>query len=78
MTNYYEITKYTKFFIQHLNSDVYTIHRDDNNCPNIKVGDTINVGGEVFEIEKMESFEKSFGLKGQNVAVVVRAKNMPL
>ena len=72
--NHYKITKYIKCFIKHLNLDVYTIHREDNDCPNIKVGDTIDVEGLTFEIERMEIFEKSFGIKGQNVAVIVKRK----
>lgn len=75
MTNHYKIEHYHKFFIKHLNSDVYTIHREDNNCPDIKVGDTIEVEGETFEIEKMEKFSKAFGLEGQNIAVVVKERN---
>jgi hypothetical protein len=46
----------------------------DNNCPNIKVGDDIEIDGLIGEIESLEWFMKSFGIKDDNVSVLIKEK----
>jgi hypothetical protein len=67
----YKIKKYSKFRLEKRGIDVYTIHKIDNECPHISVGDEIDVDGKVFTIKEMESFKKSFGIEDENVAVVI-------
>jgi len=50
------------------------IHRFDNECPDIKAGDTIITDNGTFEITKLEQFKKSFDRPGDNVTVLVKRK----
>jgi ribosomal protein S17 len=65
------ITKYDKFFLNSRNCDIYTIHRGDNNCESIKVGDRVKINEELFVVKQMEEFEKSFGIRGDNVSLIL-------
>ena len=65
----YKIKKYSKLRVA--NQDVYTIHRFENNCPDITIGDEIDIEGEILIINKMERFKKSFDIEGDNVVVGV-------
>lgn len=67
----YSITKYDKFHITTKDKDVYTFHKGDNNCQDIKEGDVIEMGGRKYLIKELIEFEKSFGMKGDNISVVV-------
>jgi riboflavin synthase alpha subunit len=71
----YKIKKYSKFRLEKRGIDVYTIHKGDNNCPDISIGDEIDIDGKVLTIKEMESFKKSFGIEGENVAVIVEPIN---
>jgi len=65
----YKIEKYQKLFMNTLQRDTYTFNVIDNNCPDIKVGDEIEIDGIVGEVETIEWFMKSFEIKGDNVAI---------
>lgn len=67
----YKIEKYQKFHLKAIQRDVYTFHVIDNNCPDIKVGDKIEIDGINGTVESLEWFMKSFGIKGENVSVLV-------
>jgi hypothetical protein len=68
----YKIEKYQKFFMNVLQRDTYTFHVIDNNCPNIKIGDDIEIDGINGKVESIEWFMKSFGIKGDNVTILIK------
>ena len=70
----YKIEKYQKFFMSVLQRDTYTFHVIDNNCPDIKVGDEIEIDGIFGEVESIEWFMKSFWIKGDDVTILVKQK----
>ena len=70
----YKIEKYQKFFMNMLQVDVYTFHVIDNNCPDIIVGDEIEIDGIVGEVESIEWFMKSFEIKGDDVTIRLKQK----
>jgi hypothetical protein len=65
----YKIEKYQKLFMNTLQRDTYTFNVIDNNCPDIKVGDEIEIDGIVGEVEAIEWFMKSFEIKGDNITI---------
>lgn len=67
-----KIEKYDKFNIHQ--KDCYSFHVIYNNCPNIKVGDDIEIDGIIGEVETLEWFMKSFDIKGDNVVISVKSK----
>lgn len=69
----HKITKYQKLFIHAIQRDGYTFHTVDNNCEDIKVGDRIEIDGIEGTVESLEWFMKSFGIKGENVSVLVNS-----
>lgn len=68
----YKIEKYDKFFMQRRNRNIYSFHVLDNNCSDIKVGDIIEIDGISGEVEELIWFMKSFGIKGDNVSVLIK------
>lgn len=52
-------------------NSVFVFHKGDNNCENIKVGDKIIIDEKIFTIKEIQEFQKSFGIKGDKIAVVV-------
>jgi hypothetical protein len=68
----YKIEKYQKFFINFIQRDTYTFHVIDNNCPNIEIGDDIEIDGINGKVEYIEWFMKSFDIKGDNVTILVK------
>lgn len=71
----YKIKKYSKFRLNKRGVDVYTIHKIDNECPDISIGDEIDIDGNVFIIKEMENFKKSFGIEDENVSVIIEPIN---
>lgn len=71
----YKIEKFQKIFMSILQRDVYTFHVIDNNCPDIKVGDDIEIDGIKGEVESIEWFMKSFEIKGDNVSILIKDKD---
>jgi len=69
--NTYKITLYQKIQIHSKDYPVFVFHKGDNNCENIKVGDKIIIDEKIFTIKEIQEFQKSFGIKGDNIAVVV-------
>lgn len=70
----YKIEKYDKFFMQNRNRNIYSFHVLDNNCSDIKVGDIIEIDGISGEVEELIWFMKSFGIKDDNVSVLIKDK----
>jgi hypothetical protein len=70
-----KIKKYEKFFINNQKRYCYTFDVIDNDCPDIKVGDDIEIDGIVYEVEILEWFEKAFHLRGDNVGVFIKEKD---
>jgi ribosomal protein S17 len=68
----YKIEKYDKFFMQRRNRNIYSFHVLDNNCSDIKVGDIIEIDGISGEVEELIWFMKSFGIKGDDVSVLIK------
>ena len=71
----YKIEKFQKLFMSSIQRDVYTFHVVDNNCPDIKVGDNIEIDGICGQVESIEWFMKSFGIKGDNVSILIKNKD---
>lgn len=71
---YYKIKKYDKFFLTSIGRHIYVIHVVDNSCPDIKIGDEVEIENEVFIVENMEWFEKSFHMRGDNVSLLLKEK----
>jgi hypothetical protein len=67
----YKIGKYDKLYLKSKDKDLYTFHKKDNNCEDIKVRDVIELDGRKFIIDELVEFEKSFGIRGDNVTVSV-------
>lgn len=72
MNQTYKISKYESFYLKSRECEVYLIHIEDNNCEDIKVGDTIILDGKKHIITMIEHFQKSFGIKGDNIAVITK------
>lgn len=68
----YKIEKYQKFFMNSIQRDTYTFHVIDNNCPNIKVGDDIEIDGINGKVEAIEWFMKSSDVKDDNVTILIK------
>ena len=67
----YKIDNFDKLFLSVIQRNTYSFHTGDNNCPNIKVGDNVEIDGINGEVESLEWFMKSFGIRGDNVTILV-------
>ena len=63
--------------------DTITVRWEDNDCENIKPGDTITElvrirdgesDNQIYEVVGVEPFMKSFGIKGDNLGVLIKPK----
>ena len=66
-----KIVKGDEFLLNARKRYCYTFNVIDNNCPDIKVGDDIEIEGKISKVEELEWFMKSFGLKGDNVSILI-------
>ena len=77
----YKIDKFDKLYLRGGQRDAYSFHTKDNNCPNIKVEDDIEIDGIVGKVESLEWFVKMFNgpdgepLKGDSVTILVNQNN---
>ena len=69
--NIYEIKFYQKILISSKDQNAFIIHKGENGCENIKVGDKVIIDGDELTVKEIENFYKSFGIMGDNIAVVV-------
>jgi hypothetical protein len=67
----YKIDNFDRLFLSVIQRDSYSFNTKDNNCPNIKVGDNVEIDGINGEVESLEWFMKSFGIRGDNVTILV-------
>jgi hypothetical protein len=65
--------------------DAITLRWKDNDCENIKPGDTITelerirdgeIDNQIYEVVGVEPFMKSFGIKGDNLGVLIKPKQI--
>ena len=73
----YKIDNFDRLFLSVIQRDSYSFNTEDNNCPNIKVGDNVEIDGINGEVESLEWFVKMFNgpdgepLKGDNVTILI-------
>jgi len=79
----YKIIKYQKMFFKGIQRNGYTFDVIDNNCPNIKVGDYVEIDDNEIEdkpyvVESIEWSKRMFDdmdgnpVKGTNVTIIVK------
>ena len=70
----HKIDNFNKLFLTTIQRYTYTFNAKDNNCPNIKIGDNIEIDNINGEVEALEWAMKSFGIKGENVTALLNQK----
>ena len=69
----FKINNYGKFNVE--GRDIYTIHKGDNNCPNISIGDEIDIDGDLFKITNLKHFINGLGMDTEIVATYLEPIN---
>jgi hypothetical protein len=81
MSKEYKLRYEDKFHIT--KGDVVTVRWKDNDCENIKLGDTITelvrirdeeIDTQAYEVMGVERFEKSFHIVGDNMNILIKPK----
>jgi hypothetical protein len=82
MSKEYKLIYEDKFTLRN-RGEVITVRWRDNNCGDIKVGDTITelvrirdgeTDNALYEVTGIERFEKAFHQVGDNIAVLIKPK----
>ena len=72
--NTYKIDYDDKFHITG-RGEIITCRWEDNNCGDIRVGDTVIIdGGKEYEVRGVEQFMKSFKRRGDNIGILIKPK----
>jgi len=84
MSKEYKLRYENKFYITSRGESI-TVNLKDNDCENIKEGDTITelvrirdgeIDNQIYEVVGVNPFMKSFGIKGDNLGVLIKPKQI--
>jgi len=84
MSKEYKLRYEDKFHITN-HGDSITVRWKDNNCENIKEGDIITelvkirdgeTDTQIYEVIGVSPFMKSFGIKGDNLSIIIKPKQI--
>jgi ribosomal protein S17 len=70
MSKQYTIEHYEKF--NNHKGEILSVHKEQNDCADIQVGDTVLIDVGRYEVMKLEHMKAFNGGKGQNVLLLIK------